>query len=109
MLKIYRFWSKTMEDLTYGEEIEVANILCQRCAGLDARTLTDSDAYSIVCSCYEEICNRVGVISGSIKLPIYNNCSWYLDCMALSEDSPIFVTATKDNDRPVKIVFQDSP
>lgn len=77
-MKIYRSWSERWEDAQYGEEVEVANILCHYCAGLDIKSMTKKDFDALVVDCYKEIMRKVGIVAGTVPLPVFNNKEYCL-------------------------------
>lgn len=79
-VKIYRFWSQDWEDISYEEEIELTNILCQVCAGYNAVNMTKDDFDDIGVRCYKEIFKKVGTVAGVIPLPVFNNKEYSLLC-----------------------------
>ena len=61
------------EDIQYGEEIEIANILCHQCVGFDAIEMDKKDFYKLAVDCYREIVRKVGIVAGELLLPVFNS------------------------------------
>ena len=77
-VQIRRPWKDEWEDIQYGEEVEIANILCHQCAGLDATKMDEKDFRKLAADCYTEIYRKVGVIIGMLPLPVFNNKEYSL-------------------------------
>lgn len=77
-VKIYRFWSQEWEDISYEEEIELTNILCHQCAGLDATKMNKEDFRNLAVNCCNEIFRKVGRFAGKLPLPVFNNKEYSL-------------------------------
>lgn len=77
-VQIRRPWKDEWEDIQYGEEVEIANILCHQCAGLDATKMDEKDYNKLVANCYAEIFRKVGVVIGTLPLPVFNNKEYSL-------------------------------
>lgn len=92
MWEIKRSWTDDTK-LSYGEEVMLANILCQHCA--DKRTLEDVEA--IATDIAQDIYLKIGEVSGSGVLPI-----------PVSPVLQLFIyggyCGVKADDRPIKIV-----
>lgn len=77
-VQIHRPWGDEWEDLLYEEEVEVANILCQLCAELDATEMNEKDFGDLAINCYREIVRKVGIVAGKLPLPVFNNKEYSL-------------------------------
>lgn len=77
-IQIRRPWKDEWEDIRYGEEVEIANILCHQCAGLDATKMNEKDFGELAIGCYREIVRKVGVVAGVLPLPVFNNKEYSL-------------------------------
>lgn len=92
-VQICRPWKNEWEDLGYGEEVELANIMCQQCVGFDAKAMNEKDFKTLADRCYSEIYRKIGAIKGRIPLPIYGNVEeYYLVCIA--EKYPIGIVGS---------------
>lgn len=77
-IQICRPWKDEWEDIQYGEEVEIANILCHQCAGLDATEMDEKNFGELAIDCYREIVRKVGVVAGTLPLPVFNNKEYSL-------------------------------
>jgi len=77
-VQIRRPWENEWEDAQYGEEVEIANILCHQCAGLDATKMNKEDFRSLSANCRNEIIRKVGIFAGGLPLPVFNNKEYSL-------------------------------
>lgn len=77
-VQIRRPWKDEWEDIQYGEEVEIANILCHQCAGFDATKMNEKDFCKLAEKCYKEIDRKVGLVIGTLPLPVFNNKEYSL-------------------------------
>lgn len=77
-VQIRRPWEDEWEDIQYGEEVEIANILCHQCAGFDAAKMNEKDFGELAVDCYREIVRKVGIVAGVLPLPVFNNKEYSL-------------------------------
>lgn len=77
-IQIRRPWTDEWEDALYGEEVEIANILCHQCAGFDATKMDEEDFHKLAVDCYMEIFRKVGAVIGTLSLPVFNNKEYSL-------------------------------
>lgn len=77
-VQIRRPWKDEWEDIQYEEEVELANILCHQCVGLDAIKMNEKDFGELAIDCYGEIVRKVGIVAGTLLLPVFNNKEYSL-------------------------------
>lgn len=98
---IKRSWTDNTE-LSYEEEVMLANILCQHCAGV-----TDIEhAASIVVAIVEDIYRKIGKVTGEGILPIYTDGP-NVKLFIVEIDNQIICGVVAD-DKPIKIVWDRS-
>lgn len=97
---IKRNWTDDIK-LTYEEEIMLANILCQHCAGV-----TDIEhATSIVAAIVEDIYRKIGKVTGEGILPIYTNGPNIK--MYVAEIDDLIICGVVADDKPIKVVYDN--
>lgn len=98
---IKRSWTDNTE-LSYEEEVMLANILCQHCAGVESIEY----ATSIVAAIVEDIYRKIGKVTGEGILPIYTDGP-NVKLFIVEIDNQIICGVIVD-DKPIKIVLDRS-
>lgn len=93
-VQICRPWKMKWEDLVYGEEVELANIVCQQCAGLDAKAMNEKDFKILADRCHSEIFRKIGIVKGKIPFPICNDIDEHFLSIIAVKDSKFGVVGS---------------
>lgn len=99
MWTIKRSWTDNTE-LFYEEEVMLANILCQHCAGVTGI----EHATSIVTAIVEDIYRKIGKVTGEGILPIYTD-DLSVKLFIVEINNQIIYGVVTD-DKPIKIVWE---